>query len=294
MGGPAYDYDKRSRSAIKWPAEYDGLPLFAEWTRDWVKALKLDRRNQVTRVDAVLPSLVFDNPMDLEFGPDGALYVLEYGDGYFAENPDAQLSRFDFVRGNRTPIVKVAANPGNGEAPLTVAFSSAGTSDPDGDRLSYAWDFNGDGRVDSRAPNPTYTFTTNADYRPTLKVTDSTGRSASAEVILPVGTLAPQVTFVTPDEDQPFSFGDTVDYEVTVTDDQPVDCSRVTVNFILGHDQHGHPLSQSTGCTGSITTFLDPGHAGADNLTAVFVATYTDTGTPAQTGRATVVLTPDN
>ena len=35
--------------------------------------------------------------MDMEFGPDGALYVLEYGDGYFAENPDAQLSRIDFV-----------------------------------------------------------------------------------------------------------------------------------------------------------------------------------------------------
>ena len=35
--------------------------------------------------------------MDIEFGPDGALYVLEYGDGYFAENPDAQLARIDFV-----------------------------------------------------------------------------------------------------------------------------------------------------------------------------------------------------
>ena len=48
----------------------------------------------------------FDNPMDMEFGPDGALYILEYGDGYFAENPEAQLARIDFVRGNRTPIVE--------------------------------------------------------------------------------------------------------------------------------------------------------------------------------------------
>jgi cytochrome c len=71
-----------------------------------------------------------------------------------------------------------------------------------------------------------------------------------------------------------------------------VDCARVTVTYILGHDQHGHPLSTSSGCTGSITTFVDAGHAGADNLTAVFVASYTDTGTPPQTGSATVVLTP--
>jgi cytochrome c len=294
MGGPAYDYDKRSSSRVKWPAEYDGLPLFAEWTRDYVKAFHLDRRNQVTQIDSVLPSFIFDNPMDLEFGPDGALYVLEYGDGFFAENPEAQLARIDFVRGNRTPIVKVSANPGSGPAPLTVAFSSAGTIDPDGDALSYAWDFNADGRVDSRSPNATYTFTTNGNYRPTLKVTDSTGRSASAEVILPVGTAAPQVTFVSPTTGQPFAFGDTVNFNVTVVDDQPVDCSRVTVNYILGHNEHGHPLSQSSGCTGSITTFVDPGHAGAGNLTAVFVATYTDTGTPPQTGTAQVVLTPSS
>jgi glucose/arabinose dehydrogenase len=292
MGGPAYDYDRGSRSRTRWPATFDGLPLFAEWTRDHVKAFHLDRGRQVTAIDAVLPSLVFDNPMDLEFGPDGALYVLEYGDGFFNENPDAQLSRFDFVRGNRTPVPRASATPVSGQAPLTVAFTSAGTADPDGDPLRYAWDFDADGRVDSTAPDATWTFTVNADYRPTLKVTDSTGRSASAEVILPVGTLAPVVTFVTPTDDQPFAFGDTVAYEVTVTDDAPVDCSRVTVRYILGHDEHGHPLSTSSGCTGSITTFLDPGHGGADNLTAVFVASYTDTGTPPQTGTDAVILTP--
>jgi len=97
---------------------------------------------------------------------------------------------------------------------------------------------------------------------------------------------------VTPTEDQPFAFGDTITYQVEVTDDAPVDCARVTVTYILGHDQHGHPLSTSSGCTGSITTFVDPGHAGAGNLTAVFVAAYTDTGDPPQTGSATVVLTP--
>ncbi|GIF04145.1 PQQ-dependent sugar dehydrogenase [Actinoplanes siamensis] len=292
MGGPAYDYDARLRSPIKWPSSFDGLPLFGEWTRDYVKAFHLDRRHQVTRIDPVLPDIVFDNPMDLEFGPDGALYVLEYGDGYFSENPDAQLARIDYVRGNRTPIPKAGASPGGGQAPLTVRFSSAGTVDPDGDALRYAWDFDADGRVDSTAANPAYTYPANGTYRATLKVTDSTGRSASAEVILPVGTLAPQVTFVSPVAGQPFRFGQAVSYQVAVTDDAPVDCADVTVTYILGHDQHGHPLSTSSGCTGTITTFVDAGHAGADNLTAVFVASYTDTGNPAQTGTATVVLTP--
>jgi hypothetical protein len=34
--------------------------------------------------------------MDVEFGPDGALYVLEYGEGYYSANPDAQLTRIEF------------------------------------------------------------------------------------------------------------------------------------------------------------------------------------------------------
>ena len=97
--------------------------------------------------------------MDMEFGPDGALYILEYGDGYFSENPDAKLTKVNFVRGNNSPEVRVQAEgqpdpnvPLEGLPPLTVNFTSDGTVDRDGDRLSYAWDFDSDGEVDSREP----------------------------------------------------------------------------------------------------------------------------------------------
>jgi cytochrome c len=291
MGGPAYQYDRRLRSATKWPVDFAGKPLFYEWTRDYVKAFTLGADNQVNAIESVLPSIIFDNPMDLEFGPDGALYVLEYGDGYFAENPEAQLARVDYAPRNRTPIVKISATPTVGSAPFEVDFSSAGTVDPDGDRLRYAWDFDADGDVDSRRADPTYTYTVNGDYRATLKVTDSTGRAASAEFLLQVGPVAPVVSFVTPTAGQQFQFGDTVDFQVNVVDDRPVNCANVQVSYILGHDQHGHPLSTSSGCSGSITTFIDPGHAGAENLAAVFVAEYTDPD--GQTGSAQVVLNPD-
>jgi glucose/arabinose dehydrogenase len=293
MAGPAYQYDKsatKGRNPVAWPKRYDNTPLFYEWTRDYIKGFHVDGTK--VGIEDVIPGIVMDNPMDMEFGPDGALYVLEYGDGYFSENPEAQLARIDYVRGNRSPLPKITATPTSGAAPLTVTFSSAGTTDPDGDSLRYAWDFNADGVVDSRQANAVYTFTENGNYRPTLKVTDPTGRWASAEVLLPVGTAAPQVTLVTPTEGQPFQFGDTVNFQVSVVDDQPVNCAAVTVTYILGHDQHGHPLSTASGCSGSIQTFLDPGHAGAGNLTAVFVASYTDSGTPPQTGTDQVVLTP--
>jgi cytochrome c len=82
----------------------------------------------------------------------------------------------------------------------------------------------------------------------------------------------------TPAPGQPFHFGDVVQFKVNVTDEAPVDCSRVQVNYILGHDTHGHPLSTTAGCSGSITTSASGHDPTVDNITAVFVAEYTDPG----------------
>lgn len=307
MAGPAYDFDRRdlrSRTPVGWPAYYDGVALFYEWTRDWIKGMRLDDAGDLASIESVVPSIVVDNPMDMEFGPDGALYVLEYGDGFFAENPDAQLSRIDFIGpgGNHSPVPAISATPTNGSAPLEVAFSSAGTEDPDGDRLRFAWDFDGDGDVDSNQPNATHTYPEDGVYRATLTVTDvggkHRGRHASADIDVVVGNQAPVVTLVAPTESQSFQFGDTVEYEVTVTDDQEVDCAEVTVTYVLGHDDHGHPQTTASGCTGSIETTVPSGHDPAnDNLSGVFVAEYTDpggAGLPALTGTDEVVLHPSN
>ncbi|WP_419998976.1 PQQ-dependent sugar dehydrogenase [Streptomyces boninensis] len=299
MAGPAYDYDRKvagRKGSVAWPKYYDGVPLFAEWSRDYIKEFRLDKDGAVKDINPVVASLgnpVVDNPMDLEFGPDGALYVLEYGDGYFQENADAQLSRIDYIGpgGNHAPKVKIAAEPTNGLAPLTVKFSSAGTADPDGDRIRYAWDFNGDGRTDSRTANPSHTYRTDGTYKATLQVTDEHGRAAAWDVDITVGDQAPKVTLVKPVEDQAFHFGDAVDFEVTVSDEQPVDCTKVQVHYIVGHDTHGHPQTTAAGCTGTIQTTPVEGHDPADpHVTGVFVAEYTDPG--GKTGSAQVVLDP--
>ncbi len=306
MAGPAYDFDARDtrgRNAVAWPKQYDGVPLFYEWTRDYIKGIHANSNGKVTGIEDVVSSIVTDNPMDMEFGPDGALYVLEYGDGYFAENPDAQLSRIDFIgkNGNHSPEPKITATPTSGSSPLVVDFSSAGSTDADGDTLKYAWDFDGDGSVDSRKKNPSFTYTEDGVYKATLTVTDSwrgyKGRHASADVDIVVGNQAPTLTFVSPVAGQPFQFGDTVTYEVTVEDDQPVDCTKVTVSYVLGHDQHGHPQSTAAGCTGTLVTTVPGGHdPDTDDLSAVFVASYTDPGgdgLPPLTGSAEVRLVPN-
>ena len=224
MGGPAYHYDPRNRSSNKWPRYFDGVPIFYEWTRDALFEFRLDRRGRFDEIRPLLPSIVFQNPIDMQFGPDGALYTLEYGDGYFSENPEAQLARVDFVLpGNFTPVPVVTASASFGLAPLTVQLSSAGTSAPDGDELTLAWDFNADGVVDSTDASPSVTYDQNGNFAPTLRVTDSTGRSATASARVVVGNAPPVVTFVTPQFGDPFEFGQTLSYQVSVSDNEPID-----------------------------------------------------------------------
>jgi cytochrome c len=317
MAGPAYQFDRDNPSVFKWPRYYHGQPLFYEWTRDYVMEFRLDRPNgrRLADIRQVPLPIRFpgdtdspvDNPMDMEFGPDGALYTLQYGDGFFSLNPDAKLSKFNFVRGNYSPIVKVQAEgQPDPNVPLelrldenpTVQFHSEGTEDPDGDRIVYAWDFNADGQIDSSDPNPTYTYEENGKFDATLKVTDRTGRVASASVPIIVGNKTPVVTLTTsPAPGEPFAFGDQVSYTVTIEDDQPVDCNDVAVTYILGHDEHGHPLTRATGCSGTITTSIPSGHGSSGNLRAVFNASYTDApeepGVPALTGSDEVVIEPN-
>lgn len=86
---------------------------------------------------------------------------------------------------NQAPTAKVAATPTSGSAPLAVAFSSAGSSDPEGSALTYSWNF-GNGATSTSA-NPSYTYTTAGTYTATLTVRDSLGlASAPASVTIVV------------------------------------------------------------------------------------------------------------
>jgi cytochrome c len=99
MAGPAYAYDPSLGSAVQWPERLSGVPLFYDWARDLVAALHPGESGEIERIEVLTHSFEVDNPIDMEFGPDGALYVLEYGDGQRTANPDAQLSRIEYIAG---------------------------------------------------------------------------------------------------------------------------------------------------------------------------------------------------
>jgi PKD repeat protein len=210
----------------------------------------------------------------------GHFYLLAYGDGFFNINNDAGMYRWDYVKGQRAPIPVLSASPTSGPAPLTVDFSSDGTRDPDpGDSIRFEWDLDGDGSIDSIDPNPQFTYTTPGQYTARLTVYDSSGESASANTTITVGNTAPTVSVDAPADGGLFAFGESIPFSVTVTDpeDGVIDCDRVEVTFVLGHDEHGHAEETVNGCDGVLPTYAeDVSHGG--NVFGVVSASYTDLG----------------
>ncbi|WP_442816428.1 PQQ-dependent sugar dehydrogenase [Streptomyces sp. NBC_01304] len=280
MGGPVYRYDAANPSDVKFPQSYDGNFFAGEFGRRWIKRIAQGTDGTVQSINSFPWSGT--QVMDMAFGPDGALYVLDYGTGYFNGDANSALYRIENVTGGRSPIAQAKADKTSGKAPLTVAFSSTGSSDPDGDPVTYAWKF-GDGAISSAA-NPSHTYTTNGQYTATLTVSDNTGKSGSASVQITVGNTAPTVKLELPVEGRIIDPGAAVPYKVTVTDreDGTIDCAKVKISFIVGHDSHGHPQTSKTGCSGTVQTLADGEHDPNANIFGVWDAEYTDKGANGQ------------
>lgn len=117
----------------------------------------------------------------LKLGTDGGLRVLGNSPLWLARYPQSGLA-------NQAPTALASANPSAGPAPLSVQFSAAGSTDPDGAIASYAWDF-GDGQS-SAAANPTHVYAA-GQYTARLTVTDALGASsAPATVVVSANAVA--------------------------------------------------------------------------------------------------------
>lgn len=308
MGGPVYHFDADNPSTTKFPAYWDDKAFFGEFSQDYLAVFDVQWPNgPVDHITHFLPNTaletngqaITDSPMDLEFGPDGSLYVLDYGDGFFRANPDAGLYRIDYTPGNKAPTARISAEPiSSSSAPLTVEFDGSGSTDPEGGALTYEWDFTGDGTFDATGVEASHTYTTLGKYTVRLRVTDAQGRRGITSTSISVGNVAPTVTISTPNGGF-FDWGQAV--PVTVTTSDPEDgsatvCARVTWTFGLGHDAHAHPLSQGTGCQFAIPTPADATqHGETENIFGVVVLTYTDAGAngvPAATTTQSLILNP--
>ena len=78
------------------PPYFDNKVLIYEWMRNWVQVATLAEDGSILKLDPFLPGNDYISPMDMEVGPKGRLYILEWGDEFWGSNSNAQLVRLDY------------------------------------------------------------------------------------------------------------------------------------------------------------------------------------------------------
>jgi len=251
-----------------YPDEYQNTVFIADYSLGWIKALTFD--DQYT---SLIGERTFDSGagavVKLAMGPDDNLYQLNIYPG--------TLSVIAPSGGNRAPsaVIDASATSGGGSS-LTVQFDADDSSDPDGDALTYLWNF-GDGRTSTEL-NPTVVFTNTSvawtDFNVTLTVSDGAKLGQTTQRIV-VGSTSPTVDFSV--SQSTYDAGDTVTFtgDAFDVDDAvlPAGAYNWTVEF--HHADHMHPFQSAV--TGPVNTITIPRNA--DQLSNTFyrvILTVTD------------------
>ncbi|WP_367128524.1 ThuA domain-containing protein [Saccharothrix sp. HUAS TT1] len=117
--------------------------------------------------------------MDAKFGPDGALYLLDYGSGFFSLHANQKLIRINYRGGERTPA-PAATSVAVQNKPLTVAFTGSRSGG-----AAHRWEF-GDGTSSTEA-DPRHTYAAVGRYQARLTVTYADGETAVVPLTVDVG-----------------------------------------------------------------------------------------------------------
>ncbi len=218
MAGPVY-YTDMFPKETRYPDYYNGKLFTYDWIRGWIKPVTMQKNGDFDKMEPFMQNTKFNNPIDMEVGPDGRLYVLEYGSGWFSKNPDAGLSRLDYNGGNRPPqIAGIHVNKTSGTLPFTVT-ASVDAKDPEKGALTYVWDLGNGTKKETDKPTITYTYNTPGEYAISVMVSDKEKASAKSEAAsVYAGNEAPTVN-IQIKGNQTFYFpGKPVQYAVSIED----------------------------------------------------------------------------
>ncbi len=214
---------------VQFPSEYNGDYLFADYCGDTVQRLRPD-------LTAAAFASGYGAPVDLQVAPDGTLHVLEFGAG--------AVTRVRYVGTgvNRPPVISASGSPTSGLIPLQVAFNAV-ASDPDGDALSYTWDF-GDASAAGSGASPTHTYASSGTYTARVTVVDGRGGTAASTVEISAGNNPPDAAITAPSAGTLYQGGVTIAFRGTATDSEdgllPASAFSWTVERL--HHDHAHPF----------------------------------------------------
>lgn len=257
-GGPVY------RSSM-FPDDYQGNLFFGDYAKGFIKRIQLDELgNSIGVYDFDLNA---GSVVDLKVAPDGSLYYITYYPG--------RLYQVSYSTGNHSPSASATADKVKGIEPLTVQFSSTGSTDPDGDTISYFWKF-GDGTT-SQLANPTKTYFSKGTFTVDLAISDGISTTNAVPIVIQVGQT-PNVNIGEPTDGSNYKAGNTIHFTVSATDGAgfDIDDRDLKTEVIFHHHTHTHPfLGPIIGRQGDFT-IPNTGEASADTWYEI-KATATDT-----------------
>ncbi len=220
IGGPIYHRADFREPKRPWPAYFEGKWIIAEFSRRLIMAVSMQPNGDYKSMERLVPDYRPVEPIDMKFGPDGDLYVLEYGGRWFQASPEAKLVRIEFEAGNRKPMAVAASSQDGGVPPFEVTLSSAGTKDNDGDPIRYRWEVFGPAgapRIFEQA-NPVVKFEEPGAHVAKLTVTDPAGASDTKSVPVVSGNEPPVVTVKVKGNETFYFPGQPLAYAVEVSD----------------------------------------------------------------------------
>jgi glucose/arabinose dehydrogenase len=250
---PIYAYPHNGASAAvtdgpvyrggMFPSVYQGSLFFGDYAAGFIKRAELDGSGNVTAVDDFDP--VAGSVVDLKVAPDGSMYYLTYYPG--------ALYHITYNTTSHLPVANATADITHGLQADPVHFSSAGSYDPDGDPLTYHWDF-GDGTTSSEA-DPVKTYPNIGVYTVQLTVSDGTGSTPARPIVIQIG-IPPTLTVALPHGGDTYRAGDTITYNAFASDAAGFDLNDNNIKTVvrLHHGTHYHPFAGPlTGRAGSFT-----------------------------------------
>ena len=267
MAGPTY-YSDEYPNGGGLPSYYDGKVIIYEWMRGWMMAVTLFEDGSVNKMEPFATDIKLNNLIDMEMGPDGRMYLLEYGSGWFTANENSALSYVEFNGGNRPPVIdNMIVEKTSGKVPLEIN-AKVEAHDRENDAISYVWDLGNGETKETTAPEISYTYDKVGDYDVAVEVKDAGGESAKSQsTSVVVGNSRPEVAIELTGANTSFYVpGKPVNYKVNVTDAEggAIDPANiyVSVDYLegmdkvamsLGHQQvsaavTGKALTQSMDC----------------------------------------------
>lgn len=223
VGGPIYHRSDFHNPKRPFPAYYEGKWFITDWTRGWIMAVTFNEDGDFGSMEEFFPGIDLSGPIDIGFGPDGDLFILEYGRGPYHRNRVAQLVKIEYTEGNRKPEVQIAASERAGAVPFKVRLSSAGTKDYDDNPMEFKWEIATEGKSihSYTEADPEIILDVPGIYKVNLTVTDSEGAKSEKTLDLYAGNQPPVVSFDLDDGNKSFFFPDyTIDYSVMVKDEE--------------------------------------------------------------------------